>query len=133
MSLAVAKNMFTLGGRLVNEDTPKALDALEDLWRLSLGISGDVLEGEEVPPRDEKSEGHRTGGVIFNYEIKPGSVVPKAQMYIPVRHYAQNDMAIAEGVAAFFKKQGWQSHAESYVDSIRDILSVTPAGRKKGY
>jgi tryptophan 7-dimethylallyltransferase len=122
MSLAVAKDMFTLGGRVVTEDTPRALDSLEELWRLLLNIPLQSPEDAEVSPRNESHVNHRTGGVIFNYELTPGSPIPEPKLYIPVRHYANCDLAIAEGLAAFFRRQGWASHGDSYVGSVTKIL-----------
>ncbi|KAL4865526.1 aromatic prenyltransferase [Aspergillus spectabilis] len=122
MSLAVAKDMFTLGGRVVAEDTPRALDLLEELWRLLLNIPLLTPEDAEVSPRNESHANHRTGGVIFNYELTPGFPIPEPKLYIPVRHYANSDLAIAEGLAAFFRRHGWASHGNSYVGSVTKVL-----------
>ncbi|KAL5332454.1 aromatic prenyltransferase [Aspergillus crustosus] len=132
MSLSVAKDMYTLGGRIVGDDTAKSLEALEQLWRLSLNVAPDVGENKEIPPRNERHANHRTGGVIFNYELTPGSAVPEPKLYIPVRHYAPNDRAISEGIAAFFRWQEWNRHSESYLEAIQDIFSDHPLDTTTG-
>ncbi|KAL3474805.1 aromatic prenyltransferase [Aspergillus californicus] len=136
MSLAVAKDMFTLGGRIHLGDEAGSLESalqnLEDLWNLSLGLAPGTPEDEEVHPRDESHANHRTGGVIFNYELRPGQSYPQAQLYIPVRHYGTIDASVARGLATFFRRLGWESYANEYASGLEDIFPRHPLERTTG-
>ena len=122
VSLAAAKDMFTLGGRLRDEHITRALGFMEELWRLVLSIPAEAQDEEELSPSNPSSAGHRTGGLLFNFELKPGNPYPVPKLYIPVRHYARSDIDVAKGLATFFRRQGWYKYADSYVKNVQDIL-----------
>ncbi len=116
------RDVYTLGGRLADESTRKAVGILKELWWLVLGLSDDVLETDELAHRDQDQADHRTAGAIFNFEIKPGAKLPEPKVYIPVRHYARSDLDIAQGLTTFFERCEWSSLAQSYMTDLKDIL-----------
>lgn len=123
VALEKVKDVFTLGGRLNNDPTIQtALGMLEELWRLVLRLPDDLRNSDELHPRDENSAGHRTAGTLFNFEIKPGAALPEPKLYIPVRHYARSDLDIARGLTAFFRRRGWTNLAETYTDTLKEML-----------
>lgn len=121
-ALEKVKDVFTLGGRLNDQTIQTALGMLEELWRLVLDLPDGLRDSDELHPRDENSAGHRTSGVLFNFEIKPGAALPEPKLYIPVRHYARSDLDIARGLTAFFRRRGWTSLAETYTDTLKETL-----------
>ncbi|CBX98932.1 hypothetical protein IAQ61_007460 [Plenodomus lingam] len=109
--------------RMLSMGAKAPLDAasvasLRELWALVLGLPKDFPSDQELP-----SVPHRTSGVLYYFEIKPTSdaIVPK--VYIPVRHYASNDLSIAQGLATYFERRGQTVAAENYVDALSDIFS----------
>lgn len=44
---------------------------------------------------------HLTGGCMLYYDLKPGEELPHAKIYIPVRHWAEDDGEVARGVQRF--------------------------------
>ena len=66
---------------------------LKVLWYLVLG-----LEQSYPASRSLKSKVHETAGVLYNFDIKAGNGEPETKVYIPVRHYGKDDLAIAQGL-----------------------------------
>jgi DMATS type aromatic prenyltransferase len=91
--------------------------SLRELWSLVLGLPKDFSSSHELP-----NVPHRTSGVLYYFEIRPNSdcIVPK--VYIPVRHYAHNDLSIAQGLATYFQSRGQTVAANNYVEALSDIL-----------
>jgi DMATS type aromatic prenyltransferase len=114
-------DMYTLGGRLKDKVTNAGIGILQELWPLVMDLPEECSDDQEL-----QSCGHRTGGTIFNFEIKPGNPFPEPKIYIPVKHYGKNDIAIAEGIVEFCRRQGWNELANSYIDTIRSVLYVNP-------
>ena len=102
--------VMTLGGRL-----PAIPDALQDLWRLLLGLDPQFLSSEELKPTP-----HETSGVLYNFDVRGDNLLPEPKVYIPVKHYGANDLAIAEGLACFLKSQG----ADPFVDNYMRMLKA---------
>jgi DMATS type aromatic prenyltransferase len=95
---------------------PAAVASLRELWSLVLGLPKDFSSYHELPWVT-----HRTSGILYYFEIRPTSnIVPK--VYIPVRHYASNDLSIAKGLATYFGRRGQTVAAENYVKALTNIL-----------
>ncbi|KAF1974452.1 aromatic prenyltransferase [Bimuria novae-zelandiae CBS 107.79] len=50
----------------------------------------------------------------------------------PVRHYASNDLSIAQGLATYFERRGQTVAAENYVEALLDIFSHRSLGSGLG-
>jgi len=90
---------------------------LKSLWYLVLGLPNDFPEAKELAPNY-----HYTAGTIYYFSLRPGSPIPEPKVYIPVRHYARNDQEIAQGLEKAFRRQGWEHHAEDYIETIKSIF-----------
>lgn len=113
-SLRTTTNFFTLGGRLSGPDTFVGVGRLRRLWILLTGLQ----DLDQQLPLSK----HRTAGIIFNFELRPGGQLPVSKVYIPVRHYCQNDMHVAKALEAFFKEEGWNHLAENYAHMVEEVL-----------
>ncbi|KAB8205111.1 tryptophan dimethylallyltransferase-domain-containing protein [Aspergillus parasiticus] len=102
-SFASVKNTLTAGGRVSSWDDT-ALEQLQELWSLVLGLPADFPCSQELP-----SKSHETSGVLYNFDIKLGNQQPETKVYIPVRHYGQSDHAIAVGLVEFLQRRGGHS------------------------
>ncbi|KAL4903335.1 hypothetical protein BDW74DRAFT_179754 [Aspergillus multicolor] len=107
-SFASVRQMMTLGQRLPRVEFGK----LHRFW--------DALLDQAGAPDDQPLSGadvsHRTAGLIYNVEIRSGSVHPKVKIYIPVRHYARSDEAVLSAVHEYM------SSVRAYGDRKKDTL-----------
>ncbi|KZF25225.1 aromatic prenyltransferase [Xylona heveae TC161] len=117
MAFNKVRDMYCLGGRLHGPNVDAAMKILDDLWPRVLYIPEGTGPDDELP-----SNTHRTAGAIFNFELKPGNPLPDPKLYLPVRHYAKSDLDIARGLQSFFRLQGWDEMADSYVEDLKNIF-----------
>lgn len=89
---------MSLGGRLPRFSECME-DCIKDLWCKSFGIEN----APQILSEPLEANGHRTGGLLYYVEFKMGSQVPSTKVYLPVRHYAQDDEQIARGVSSFLE------------------------------
>jgi DMATS type aromatic prenyltransferase len=111
-------NMYTLGGRLSSPSVESGVEILRGLWPLVLNLPENYPPDQELP-----FVPHRTTGTCFNFEIRPNDPLPQPKVYIPVRHYAKSDLAVAQNVAIFFEQQGWNDLARNYVKDFNSVYS----------
>lgn len=108
---------YTLGGRLTSPSVQTGVKVLKELWPLLLHVPEGLSDDDELP-----SNSHRTAGTIFNFEIRPGGKFPEPKIYVPVKHYAKSDMAIAKGLSKFFALKGWNDAAQSYENDLAEVF-----------
>ena len=114
-TLASVLKMLTLGGRVPKTQEEQA--SLRELWCLVFGLDQkEHLDSLSLPGKD-----HRTGGILYYYEFKGGSSMPKSKVYLPVRHYAQEDDQIARGLSQYLDRRGKGLATGSYYDSVQQI------------
>ena len=94
-SFESVRQIMTLGGRLTNSDMDMGLQGMRHLWDSIFDQQG-VPENAPLP-----ASNHRTAGVLYYVAFRLGSRAPKVKIYIPVRHYAQNDWQIMNAVTDF--------------------------------
>ena len=126
-NLDSVKDVMTLGGKLDNSDTVRGLEELEKLWRLVLALPEGFSSSDELPQRD-----HRTAGILYYFDIKQGCPTPGVKVYIPVRHYGKNDMAVAEGVASYASSRGQGQPAGRYLEALKCISTESTLGVRLG-
>lgn len=76
---------MTLGNRAKEPFVERGLQNLRKIWNALLLQEG-AAGYAELPGLE-----HRTGGILYNIEMRPGSKAPKLKIYIPVRHCGGND------------------------------------------
>ena len=97
---SVLANM-TLNGELRQRNLDSGIMELAKLWNSVLLPTQHLSANEELPHSD-----HRTAGILYYYEFRHGKSIPTPRLYIPVRHYGQNDMAVAEGLVGYLRSRG---------------------------
>ena len=118
-SFAAVRSVMTLGGKVPDE---KGIAELRKLWGLVLNLPEDFSDEEELG-----GTGHRTGGILYYVEMKPGHALPVLKLYIPVRHYGQNDAAVANGVVTYLRgRDQSQSQLQRTNDYISALSSICP-------
>ena len=104
----------TLGGKLRQYNLDTGIAELEKLWKCVLLPARNASADEELPHK-----AHRTAGILYYYEIKPDQLMPTPRVYIPVRHYGQNDTAISKGLVQYFKTRGQDETSDRYLKAIQ--------------
>ncbi|EGN95872.1 hypothetical protein SERLA73DRAFT_187119 [Serpula lacrymans var. lacrymans S7.3] len=118
------EGLMTLGGKLKGKVIEDAMSNLTSLWEMIMRVDTSAPDWKEqrLTPRlsVEANDNHITGGLLLYYELKPGCPLPFPKVYLPVRHYCSDDLAIAEGMEAYHRKKGGV-----FVDGyIRDVESI---------
>jgi DMATS type aromatic prenyltransferase len=96
----------------------QALRELQELWRLLF---------KQDPGLDQRlpTTSHETAGILYYFEVRPGSlrIVPK--VYLPVKHYGINDQHTAMALATFFRNHGppRDQWIKEYLKTIGQICS----------
>ncbi|KAF5627299.1 tryptophan dimethylallyltransferase [Fusarium tjaetaba] len=120
-SFRFARDVMTVGGLRIGMD--KSLEKFFDLWKRALGLNHDALPGDELPKVD-----HLTSGAVFNFDVAPKSSIPDVKAYIPVRHYADNDLQAAVGLIGYLEEHGngYGVYSQSY---LRALDMLAPPGQ----
>ena len=110
------RDIMTLGGRLDGSSLNHGLNEVQKLWSL---VFPQWQPGSGA--EDLRQNNHRTAGVLYYFDIKPETALPGVKIYIPVRHYGQNDLAIADGLAVYLKSQGQGHFARNYMEALEGM------------
>ncbi|KAF3388833.1 4-O-dimethylallyl-L-tyrosine synthase [Penicillium rolfsii] len=107
--------MLTFGGR--SPKTQEEEQMLRELWCAVLGLDEGTFEHNQ-PLRENE---HLTGGILYYYEFKSGAAMPKTKVYLPVRHYAEDDDQIARGLSHYLDRRGKRLTTGSYYDGVQRL------------
>lgn len=119
-SWEAVKNIYTLGGQVINEERNRGLDILRSIWDLLRCYRGEPLPEDYHKPRNDSSS---TRGVLTpSFEIVGGQVIPDVKIYVSPWQFGRNDREIAECTIKIFKRLGWQKGADSYFDLLQEAL-----------
>ena len=110
-------DIMTMSGLLDSEKMRTAISSLKDLWALVLGLPADFDTSAPLP-----YNGHRTAGILYYFEFKPGAKFPSVKIYIPVKHYGINDLEVAKGLSKFLAGRGNRFADSGYVEAMQQIL-----------
>jgi DMATS type aromatic prenyltransferase len=115
-TLARAKHVLTLGGRLSGPLVEEGLAALSELWPIlfRLGEGGVDAETAEIFP-----SGSYCGCAV---EMKAEREEPETKLHIPVRKIEGTDAQICESLAAWFDKRGHAGFAATYKKNLERVL-----------
>ncbi|KAF2201395.1 aromatic prenyltransferase [Delitschia confertaspora ATCC 74209] len=105
--------IMSLGGKSNFVDRG-ALQPLKQLWYSVLSLDPGMPTSRSLPEKN-----HRTAGILYYYELRPGSTSVKTKVYIPVRHYGINDHKIAEGLSGFLKSRNTKLKNCDYIEILK--------------
>lgn len=115
-TLAGARNLYTLGGRITGEDVEHGLEALSQLWPILFRIpQGEDIENKIVWPGDF--------GLGASVELKPGKAQPEVKIHFPP-HAIQSytDRELAGALSDWFRSCGHVEFADSYESDLDTAL-----------
>jgi DMATS type aromatic prenyltransferase len=107
---------MTLGGRIRDQGCQEAIRSLKQLWSSVLSLDINLPPSKRLPSKD-----HRTAGILYYFEFKPGSPAIKSKVYIPVRHYGVDDFEIACGLSQFLESRGMSLYGTTYVNAVQRL------------
>lgn len=110
-------DVMTMGGLLTKDGTDKALASLKDLWGRVLSLGSGFSTSASL-----ESRGHRTAGILYYFELKPGASLPTSKVYIPAKHYGINDLEVARGLSGFLKARGNVFAEDDYLEALQKVL-----------
>ncbi|MCJ1378396.1 hypothetical protein MMC17_001494 [Xylographa soralifera] len=108
------QDIIMLGGAVIEPDLAHGLKKLHMLWHLVLGKNLDFSLSEGLNQKD-----HRTAGILYYFDIRPGQALPAVKVYIPIRHYSPNDLVVAESLQAYMKSRGQETLAHKYIEALK--------------
>ena len=94
-------HIMTMANTSCGLQIENALKEVQELWHLTLGLDEHFPSAQELPNKE-----HQTSGVYYYFDIKAGNTAADPKLYIPVRHYARNGLAIAQGLGTFLSRKG---------------------------
>jgi tryptophan 7-dimethylallyltransferase len=108
--------LTTLGGAL----TDPSMSLLEStLWKLwSLLFPGVSREQKLIMKRPE----HYPSGFLIYYEMALGRKEPIPKVYIPVRHFCENDRQIGNALAQYYRDVKMGRLGENYAGYLGSLL-----------
>ncbi|PKY01110.1 cyclo-L-Trp-L-Trp prenyltransferase [Aspergillus campestris IBT 28561] len=110
------RRVWTLGGRLDNEETLTGLAMVRELWE-ALGVPEGIRSSTRPPVLGDPPF---ESAILFNFELNPLDPLPAPKIYIPLM--GLGDMVIADALVEFFRRRGWAGHAETYVDNLASYI-----------
>jgi len=134
-SLAWARDIMTLGGRITEAHLPHLAAQLDDLAVLIKAVTGvpaDHPDEADLPPAPRfdpaAGEGNYVAlpipvaGYQVHFNIAPGSEVPGVKLYIPMRRYLRDDLSVARGLVRCMEARGRGQYAQQYLDMLEGLL-----------
>lgn len=116
-SLNSVRSIMTLDGLLISSDAnfEQGLLEVEKLWKLVLGVKS--LGGDD----ELDACGHRTGGLLYYFDMREGQKLPAVKLYIPVRHYGSGDEAVQRGLGVYLRERGQGFWFERFEQAMKGI------------
>ncbi|KAK1725543.1 aromatic prenyltransferase, partial [Colletotrichum acutatum] len=117
-SLASARDVFTLGGRL----PASSADFLPQVWPSLMDledVSPAEMESLEKPLNQPDS---KYCGLCFAFEMMPGKTVPQVKMYVPIWQYSRDEPGVVERYEQLLRTQGMISGKYDFGAAVRDAL-----------
>ncbi|KAI9705784.1 MAG: hypothetical protein M1820_005032 [Bogoriella megaspora] len=102
------RKIYTLGGRLSDENTQNALSSLKDLWTELFDITDN---DRKLPVKTPRS------CLVYGFELKAGSPVPAVKVYFPIWQYI-GDRKAARALSRFCRQHGLNQTGTSYPNDL---------------
>ncbi|MCJ1376666.1 hypothetical protein MMC20_007910 [Loxospora ochrophaea] len=96
-------------------------EELKELWYSVMGLDPSHATNEALRPKE-----HKASGVLYYFDIKTENAVPETKVYIPVRHYAKNDLQIAQRLASYLQKRQRDTYIDKYMNALKGLCTHRP-------
>lgn len=108
-------HLMTLGGKLTGPSILETVSTIRCLW--SLFFPGVDPDKPLTPKRPE----HCPLGFLIYFEMSLGRLTPIPKVYIPVRHYCDNDAQVAHALSEYYATIN-QDFGKRYISDLRRLL-----------
>ncbi|KAJ7016170.1 aromatic prenyltransferase, partial [Mycena alexandri] len=115
--------VMTLGFSLTDPMVAESVHVVRQLWQLLFPTAGQEMT---IISHNEQ---HYASGFVIYFEMVLGVSLPLPKVYIPVRHYCDNDLSIAEAVSSYFVNSPKQY---SSVEAIRNLFTHRSLATRTG-
>lgn len=115
-TLAKAKSMFTLGGRLSGPIIEAGQKALSELWCHIFTLSTEDSEDKEVLTDSPYC------GFAFEMKVARGDSMLEPKIYIPLWRLGKTDSQLCEKLSSWFKIHGHDDFAARYKQDLVSAL-----------
>ena len=122
------RDIMTLGGRVAGKHLETQLAELRALINAVTGLPPDFPENKQIPQAPQQDN---TGnfiempellaGNVYFFDIAPGKSLPEMKVYVPVRNFGQDDLALAHGLSEWMEFRGRGEYCERYMDMLQSI------------
>ncbi|KAJ5165584.1 Aromatic prenyltransferase DMATS type [Penicillium coprophilum] len=114
MRMEKVEEHWTMGGKLIDEETVLGLKMLRELW-----VEFGIIEGMRNEPERPSLPGDPDTIVpfIMNYEMNPCEALPKPKFYFPL--VGISELKIANVLTAFFERYDMPEQAAVYRDNLQ--------------
>ena len=112
-SFRSVEDIMTLGDENRRLQVAKSLEELHELWDLVTGDGGPKPASEDL-----EHVSHRTAGILYNFEVQDGKREPVPKIYIPVRHYGKNDLAVVQGLRSWLQMRNLDRAGDNYTTAL---------------
>ncbi|PYH97342.1 aromatic prenyltransferase [Aspergillus ellipticus CBS 707.79] len=128
-SFASVRQTMTMGNRLSGSSLDTGMRKLRKLWDV-------LLEQEGVPDDAPLPEtNHRTAGLLYYMEFRPGSKAPNTKIYIPARHYARSDWQVVTSLKEYMYGVNGQARIPEsavYDKAMRSVFQYDALEEQRG-
>ncbi|RYO83908.1 hypothetical protein DL766_001735 [Monosporascus sp. MC13-8B] len=117
------RDIVTLGGRAVTEETEESLRRLRSIWHLLLNdprIRDD--DNYDRPPLDAK---FYRKGLLVSFEVSTVNPNPEVKVYVPFFQYHGNDAECARNLEQACTLLNWDWGHGKYLKMLETLLSPT--------
>jgi len=112
-SLNEIVDLFTLGGALGDPLVVDTVRMIRQVWHL-------LFDGADDDTRlESRNPNHYASPFVVYFELGLGRQYPVPKLYIPVRHYCQNDSVVANALVQFYKQDEFSGKANNYLADIQ--------------
>ena len=140
-SFASVRTIMTLGGRIAAPHMEENLKELRSLLNAVACVASDYPEDKEVMAEASHAAAQAAqfgelakylAGYVYHFDIAPNKPHPEIKVYIPTRHYGEDDAAIARNLVQWMKERGRGDYGDRYIRAIESLTPYRYSGEGKG-
>ncbi|OHE91112.1 aromatic prenyltransferase [Colletotrichum orchidophilum] len=117
-SLASARHVFTMGGRL----PPSSADFLPQVWPLLMDMEDVPQDDMDLLEKPLNEPDSKYCGLCFAFELSPGKSVPQVKIYVPIWQYSRDEAGLVERYERLLRTQGMIIGDSDFGAAVQDAF-----------
>ncbi|PPQ78838.1 hypothetical protein CVT26_011849 [Gymnopilus dilepis] len=114
--------LFTLGGLLCDPTVLETVTYIRKAWGL---LFGDIDEDYTL---ESRNPGHYASRFVLYFELSLMKQYPAPKLYIPVRHYCENDSVVAKAISQLCDEGIFSARGLDYPTKIQSVFIADKNG-----